>query len=991
MSSAVQLEKRARESMELRTIELANRVSQFLRSCEEDLLVLKILPRDAHYYRQFLLNHRRTIWTREGTNENPIEVHRDVPLYREAAFIGPDGTEIVRVVGDRIVDASQLRDVSKPENTTYRSELYFEETLKVNAGEIYVSHVTGWFVTLEEQLHGAQRIEDAVEGRQFEGLIRFATPCMRDDGGFEGMVLLSLDHRHLMELTLHILPTEERFVVFPSYSGGNYAFMFDDEGWIISHPKSCDIRGILPDGSQFDASSPSYTRERVLSGEAPFNLDYAGFINPNYPLISREVRAGRAGMTSTFSVGGIPRVMSYAPIFYSSGVYKKHGVFGGITIGVETEKFKEPALLTESKIDEIVMQTKQNSLIILGCTALAAILLAIVLARTFTRPILLLAKRARGISAGHIADDIAVHTGDELELLAGNFSHMAREIREHQESLEHSLAELAQSKKSVEQYTCQLEKQLRVLKNVHYLSHYLGTVFDRELVLQTVLKTCVEGLGYDRAILYLYDPSKRSLYCHQTFGFSPEHEKRAKSASYDIDRQDCFPTKVFRSGETIFVKDIHTEERATPLDLKIAEVGESEFFVFTPITSRDRVIGVLGADTATSRRRISEIDVESLQILSNDAARSIERSNLYGKLIAERNFIKSIVTHMTSGIVTLDESGLVTWFNPYTEKVFEIQEQDALGKHYREAFAAFPSWPEVIDDHVHSGEDGGQSIEHQLQFQDGRQKILEVHFSKIYQEQQPMNMFLLFVRDITQRKLMEEHIRRSDKLVSLGVLAAGIAHEMRNPLTGISLLMDDLHDHLRDMPEERDLLQRSLQEIDRLENLINGLLDFAVPSRRVNLEVRPLVEVIENSLFLVRKMCKNQSIKLSVNAEGPLPLVKLDPEKLQQALLNLLLNAIQAMPRGGSLDLEVRRVSWEESLISQPAVRIAVSDTGSGIPAEDMPYIFDPFFSRHPTGCGLGLAIVHSIVEEHSGRISVSSQLDKGTTFRVDLPVAEEK
>jgi hypothetical protein len=122
-------------------------------------------------------------------------VHREAPLYREAAIIDPDGMEIVRIVEDRILDASELRDVSKPENTTYRSERYFEETLKVKTGEIYVSHVTGWFVTLEEQLHRAQSIEDAVEGRQFEGVIRFAAPCMGDDGGFEGLVLLSLDHR----------------------------------------------------------------------------------------------------------------------------------------------------------------------------------------------------------------------------------------------------------------------------------------------------------------------------------------------------------------------------------------------------------------------------------------------------------------------------------------------------------------------------------------------------------------------------------------------------------------------------------------------------------------------------------------------------------------------------------------------------------------------------------------------------------------------------
>jgi PAS domain S-box-containing protein len=985
-SSTAQLEKRARESLELRSIELANRVAQTLNSCESDLLTLVMLPRRSDAYRQFSWNHRKTIWTREGTNDNPVEVHVQVPLYSGLAFIGPDGRERVRISEDRIVKHSELRDVSKPENTTYKSERYFQEAKKLKAGEIYVSHVTGWFVTRKEQLGKARHIEDAVEGSKYRGVVRFATPCYGENGELEGVVVLSLDHRHLMELTLHVLPTRERFVVFPVYSSGNYAFMFDDDGWIITHPKYSDIRGVQPDGKVFNASDPSYTREKLLVGEVPFNLGHVDFINPNYGYILRQVRLGHSGVTSTFNVGGTPRVMAYAPIFFNSPPYNRYGIFGGITIGVETAKFQEPALLTGAKIDEMVAKTKQGSLVILGITALLAVLLAIGLARTFTRPIFYLAGKARDIAAGHIPDDVAVRTGDELELLAQNFADMAREIQEHQESLEQSLAELAQSKKSVEQYSHELEKQLRVLKNVHYLSQYLSTVYDRELVLQTVLKTCVEGLGYDRVILYLYDHPSRRLVCHRVFGFSARDEERAMAASYDIDRHDCIPTRVFATGETIFVKDIHAEERATPLDLRIAEVGETDFFVYTPVKSRDRVIGILGADTKTSRREIKEIDVESLQILANYAARAMERSELYERLVAEKNSINSIISHMTSGIVTLDEGGRVSWFNPYSEKVFQIKGEDALGKHYGEVFAALPSWVEVIDNYLSSRKNEARSLEHHSVFKNGEEKILEVHFSTIPHEKHQHNTHLLFVRDVTQRKRMEEHIGRSDRLVSLGVLAAGIAHEMRNPLTGISLLMDDLHDKLGAKPRERELIQRSLQEIDRLENLINGLLDFAVPSRGVNLEVRPFGNVLQNTLFLVKKLCKNQGVSLSVHTEEDLPLLNIDPEKLQQAVLNLLLNAIQAMPEGGQLNIEVKKVASEESLLSEPAVRIVVSDTGRGIAAEDIPFIFDPFFSRTPSGCGLGLAIVHGIVQEHKGRISVSSQLVKGTSFRVDLP-----
>ncbi len=990
-SSTSQLEQRAREALELRAIDVANRVSQFLHACEVDLFTVKMMPPVAEVYRDFSAIHRKSIWTREGTNANPVEVHRELPLYREIAFIGPDGVERIRIENDRIVEPGELRDVSKPESTTYKSERYFEEVKQLKAGEIYASHVTGWHVTREEQLQGARSPEEAVEGRKFEGVVRMATPIFGSDGEFEGLVMLSVDHRHIMEMTLHILPTEERFVVFPSYSSGNYAFMFDDEGWIISHPKYNDIRGVLPDGSFFNPTDPSYSRERILSGELPFNLDFVSFINPNYPFIAQEVRSGRSGVTSTFNVGGIPRVMAYAPIHYNRRPYDHYGIFGGITIGVETAKFYEPAVLTRGRIDEMVTQTKRNSLLILAVTAAVALVLALVLAKRITQPLLHLADKAREIGAGrHQGEDIVVTTGDELEVLSLNFAQMATDIEDYQANLRKSLVQLAESKETMEQYSRELEKQVRVLRNVHYLSHYLSTGYDRESVLHTILKACVEGLGYDRVVLYLVDQTTKKLACHKTFGLTPEQERRALGSAYDLSQDDCIPTRVFRSGKSVFVRDIQADPIVTELDLRIAHAGELESAVFTPLKSRDRVIGVLGADTKTSQREINVLDVESLEIFANDAARAIELSELYGRLVSERNFVRSIVTHMTSGIVTLDDTGRVTWFNPYSESVLQIRQEAALGLSFRDAFRNYPTLSTLIEDHL--GLPGGEvkTLEHSVRMPNGGEKILEVHFSTIFQEKQKQHIFMMFVRDISQRKQMEEHIRRSDRLVSLGVLAAGIAHEMRNPLTGISLLMDDLHDHLSGHPRERELTEKSLQEIDRLENLITGLLDFAGPGRQVTLQPKPVREVLDNTLFLVRKICKNQGIVLSVNADDELPPVLLDPEKLKQALLNLFLNAIQAMPNGGDLCVNLHLVDPARSLLSLPAVRITVTDTGTGIEEQDIPYIFDPFFSRHPSGCGLGLAIVHSIVEEHKGRISVSSRPNRGATFWIDLPGVED-
>ncbi len=977
-SSTTQIEKRALKSIEFQAINLASEVSQLLLSCEADLFTLRMLPVNARDYQRFSTNYHRTIWTRDSKDNPPSGRYRDIPLYRELAFIDATGQEQVRIVENHIVATSGLRNVSRPENTEYGGERYFREARKLEKGRIYVSHVTRWYLN-----KGAQRGSTMAD---VEGVIRFATPCIGPHGDFQGVVMLSLDLRHLMELTQHILPTEERSIVSPSYSSGNYVFMFDDDGWIITHPNFWDIRGVLRNGDPIDTSPQNYTLEQVIAGNVPFNLDHVAFINPNYPFIAREVRAGRSGVTTTFNVGGIPRIMAYAPILYSTGPYAKYGVFGGITIGVQTDKFKEPALLTGAKIDQIVSRTKQNSLIAVGVTALIAIFLAFVLSRKLSGPILLLSEKAKEIAAGCVPSDIDISTGDELELLSRNFVRMAVEIAEHRQNTERSFAELAESKKSVEQYTTELEKQVRILKSVHSLSHYLGNEFDRELVLQQVLQTCVDGLGFDRAILYLYDAPNRRLICHRTFGFSGDHEKRACNAVYDIDLQNCVPTRVFQFGETIFVQDVHSDPTVTPLDIRICENGGFDAFVFTPVRSAEHIIGVLGADTAASRHEIGKMEIESLQIVANDAARAIERSELYRRFTAERDFIKSIFANIPSGIITLDENGNVTFLNSCSESVFGIRQEQAVGRHYQDVFTALPSWRLVMDGFL-DARDEKQPVEHLLVFPDGQTVFIEAYFSRIRQDDPHHTIDLVFLRDITARKRMEEHIRRSDRLISVGVLAAGIAHEMRNPLTGVSLMLDDLHDHIED-GENRKMIQKALDEIDRLENLVTGLLDFAAPSKPVQLAAHPIDDVFRHLFFLIKKQCKNQNIRLHEHLEDMLPQVNLDPERLLQALLNLLLNAIQAMPDGGDVRIRVIRMNPGEAMIPGASVRIEVSDTGRGILPDDIPFIFDPFFSRNPAGHGLGLAIAHSIIEEHGGRISVFSEPDNGATFWIDLPVA---
>jgi len=240
--------------------------------------------------------------------------------------------------------------------------------------------------------------------------------------------------------------------------------------------------------------------------------------------------------------------------------------------------------------------------------------------------------------------------------------------------------------------------------------------------------------------------------------------------------------------------------------------------------------------------------------------------------------------------------------------------------------------------------------------------------------------WLLTIEDLTERVELRRQMERVDRLASLGRLSAGIAHEIRNPLTGVSLLLDELHDRLLDRSEDQGLIQRSLAEIERLETLVGELLRFSAWPVS-NRQLINVVDVLSDTLFLVRKQCENSSVTLIESYEEELPLVLLDRDKLKQAFLNLFNNALDAMPEGGQLRVSASREGR--------AVRVTVADTGEGISAERLPMIFEPFHTTKGGGSGLGLAITHNIVSDHGGRIAVDSRLGEGTVFSLVFPQAD--
>jgi signal transduction histidine kinase len=275
----------------------------------------------------------------------------------------------------------------------------------------------------------------------------------------------------------------------------------------------------------------------------------------------------------------------------------------------------------------------------------------------------------------------------------------------------------------------------------------------------------------------------------------------------------------------------------------------------------------------------------------------------------------------------------------------------------------------------------------------GQEVVLDVAMSPLRDNRgEPVGMLITF-SDITSMHRLEEEKRRLDRLVALGEMAANVAHEVRNPLasikTSMQILLDDLarsgNNHKGSIDQESgDEAQESvsivLKEVERLDAIVRDLLLFAKPRQLYRIPCN-LVELSDRVLRMAQAQYEEAGIVMH-RVYQEVPMVQVDVAQIEQVLFNLYLNAMQAMPDGGVLTIACRVVSnW---------IELTVSDTGVGIPSDQLERIFQPFFTTKAHGIGLGLPITRRLVEDHHGRLLVESQLGYGTTITVQLPLTED-
>src|ERR1700676_663604 len=403
---------------------------------------------------------------------------------------------------------------------------------------------------------------------------------------------------------------------------------------------------------------------------------------------------------------------------------------------------------------------------------------------------------------------------------------------------------------------------------------------------------------------------------------------------------------------------------------------------YVPCRIREHTVAVLGLGKTVDGDYLSSDDVELVETIAGYVAVALDNAQLYTSLeqkaleIARlKDFSENIVESLNVGVLAVDLEGIVESWNTRMEQLFGVARQDAVGRQLRSLL------PEELAAEVDSRREQEQITgiyKQRLQHQ-GKTLTLNVSITPLVSKSGERIGRLLLIDDVTQRERMEEQLSQTEKLTSLGLLAAGVAHEVNTPLAVISNYIQMLAKQMPEGDPRQGIIDKIVKQTFRASEIVNNLLNFsrtgAGDARDVNVN-----HVLEETLSLMAHPLKSSQIQIVKQLGESLPAVRGSANKLQQVFLNLFLNARDAMPGGGML--EVRTAAHNGS------VEIEIADTGAGITREHIHRIFDPFFTTKASGrgTGLGLSVSYGIIKEHAGKIDVRSTPGKGTSFHVEFP-----
>ncbi|MGD9560773.1 MAG: ATP-binding protein [Pyrinomonadaceae bacterium] len=420
--------------------------------------------------------------------------------------------------------------------------------------------------------------------------------------------------------------------------------------------------------------------------------------------------------------------------------------------------------------------------------------------------------------------------------------------------------------------------------------------------------------------------------------------------------------------------------------------ARKELHYFVPCVVRSKMVAVIGLGRGRDGSLLSSEDLEILRTVSGYIGVAIENSKLYQEQKAHteelallKEFNESIVESVNVGLLAVDEEGCIVRCNSTFEDMMSLNREQAIGKPVEEVFD--PAFAANLNNIL------GKSRWHLTEIRNayklhtsdknGRSLILNVAVAPLRSVSNAQTGAIVVLENVSSRVKLEETLQQSEKLSSIGLLAAGVAHEVNTPLTGVSSYTQMLLGMIPETDPKHALLQKMQRQTDRASNIVGNLLNFSRTGNAIELSEVDINKLLDDTLQLLEPQLRKSNITVLKDYTPLPPRVFGNAGKLQQVFTNLILNARDAMFSGGAITLS--------TAVDEPdEVTIQVTDTGEGIPADNLGKIFDPFFTTKGVGngTGLGLAVTYGIVQEHAGTIQAFSENGHGTTFRLIFPAA---
>jgi PAS domain S-box-containing protein len=496
---------------------------------------------------------------------------------------------------------------------------------------------------------------------------------------------------------------------------------------------------------------------------------------------------------------------------------------------------------------------------------------------------------------------------------------------------------------------------------------------------QDLLQSIVENTAVDLAYL---DPGFNYLYVNPAY---------ARGTGHRVDEL---------IGRNHFELFPHSESRA--VFEQVRENGQPANLLATPVEFTDQPQrGTTHWDWSLVPVKDAQGEIQGLVISSTEVTERVrERERLQQELQHHTERLEDMVSRRTAalrasearfrtifedsvvGIALLGPEGQIVNCNPALRDMLGYSEEELYGT----AFTDYSHPDDAETDKglypaLASGQLGYYQVEKRYVRKDGRVRWSELTVARVKstERRRPMRAIAM-VEDITEKKVSQEALLRSERLAVAGRLGASLAHEINNPLQSVIGCLGLAEEILNDGAEVRRYLEIAMEELERAAGIVTQLRDLSRTPEAKKAEPADLNALIEKTLLLTRKRCQNRGVEVAWNPATDLPAVPLAPDRIQQVFLNLVLNAVEAMPEGGRLKVSTTPTDRPEG------VHIRFADTGVGIEADRLPQIFEPFHSSRPAGLGLGLYISKKIVDEHKGQIRVHSRMGEGTTFTVWLP-----